>query len=404
MSKRLRFLPVIPYALALLWCACDPGDDDTVDDDDAADDDDTFVAEGCRGQPQAADRDRQVIVARPYDDSGGQSPAWSALTLTADGELLDDDLTFEMGRALMGEVVFTPDGQVGLVAQEDGTIGVFTLTSDGLTVIHAAFAGDFYASRIVVDPSGEMATIVDGNWVDNGGGLYRVPIDCDDGSLGTPALLRPAKLAADLLLPHGVLDRAVLVAKETDGAPAGDDVHLLSWDDGSWLSGAAAFGDEEAIVSDAALSHDGRYVLFGDYSAFSGIPNRVAVAQVDGDSLTAVQVIEDVEDPVALVASPYEDGVLVVSGYGDALFFLPRGDGGQPYSHGGEVDYHGASPQLPGAASLLTRGSQRGLVAVSENQGVRLVRFNGDGDVEDLGLAVSGSGMDAIGGAIGIQP
>ncbi len=399
-----------PLLVVLALVGCPAGDDDdTAGDDDTVGDDDTAddpLWEGCRATPQVADRDRLVVAALPYDPSGGQAPAWAAMTLGADGSLVDDGVRFEMGRAMDGTVAFTPDGQVGLIAQEDGTVGVFRAAGDGdVEVIHAAYSGDFYATAVVVEPSGERAWIVDGNWAENGGGLYEVAIDCDDGSLSGGELVLPSKLAADLLFHPTRTDRVVLVAEEVAGTEAGDEAVLLAYDELEALDGVDAFGDDEAWTPDAAITADGRYTLLADNSAFSGPGNRVAVAAVGEDTLEPAQVLTAMEDPVALVTSPFDDAALVVSGYGDAIFQLAYDpDAAEPFTDLGDLDYHGARPALPAAAAGVDRGSLAGLTLVTENQGVRLVQFEGDGTVTDLGVAVDGDGFEWIMGAVGVAP
>ncbi len=400
--------------LAPLACTSADDDDSTSpgDDDDSAttddDDDDTGpVWDGCRAEAQAADRDRLLVVSLPYGSGAEQASTWAAMTLSADGELTDDGVRFEMGRATFGRVAFTPDGEVGIAVQDDGSLGVFLAGAVGdVTVVHEAFSGDFYASSVTVEPSGERAWIVDGNWAENGGGVYEVSIDCEDGSLGPPQLLAESKLAAGLLLDPTVMDRAVLVAQEVPGTASGDDAALMAWGaGGQTLAGVDAFGDDEAWVSCTAVTPDGAFALMGDNSMFSGLPNRVAVVGLDADALHPVQVLEDIEDPMDLVASPFHDAALVVSGYGDAIFQLDLDPLAEPpYTYAGELDYSGARPALPAAAALVDRGSLRGLVLVAENQGVRAVRFLGGGEVEDLGMAVEGDGYEAITGAIGVAP
>jgi hypothetical protein len=196
----------------------------------------------------------------------------------------------------------------------------------------------------------------------------------------------------------------VLVGREAGGAPAGDDLFLI--EPGSpteVLGGADAFGDDEAIFAGAALSADDTWALVGDNSAFSGISNRVAVVGVGEDVLSPWQVLE-VDDPVDILASPWGDSALVVSGYSDAVVVLrATGEPQAPFEILGEPDYSGASPQLPAAADMVPRGSLRGLVVLSENQGLRRLRFEAGG-VADLGLESFGEGLDYIPGAVGIQP
>jgi len=84
----------------------------------------------------------------------------------------------------------------------------------------------FYASRVVMDPSGERAWVVDGNWRENGGGIYGVRIACD-GTLTDEGLRVAAKLPSALaFLPGG---HAVLAATDALDSPAGEDLHVLDW-------------------------------------------------------------------------------------------------------------------------------------------------------------------------------
>ena len=397
-----RSLLLVASSLVVVACPA-PADDDSVDIP-PLDDDDAWV--GCRSELRDADADRVVLVALPYDAGGGQAGGWAAMTLGADGALTDDGVRRSAGRATSGDVVFTPDGAVAVAANDDGSLSWFAVDeAGGVSVVDPGVTGAWYASRVVMEPSGEAVIVVDGNWVNNGGGLYRVPIDCDDGAPGDAELLVTSKLAADLLFEVGRDDRALLVALDVPGAEPGDDAALVPWPQPDVAQdGADAFGDDEASFSDATLTADGRFALIGDWSAFSGIPNRVAVVELTDDGLGAAQVLPDVFDPVSLLASPDDDAVLVVSGYGDAVFVIGYDPASGAFTYEGEPGYAGASPQLPGAAALIDRGELRGLVLIAENQGVRGMRFDGAGGVQDLGLLVEGSGSAAITGALGVQP
>lgn len=409
-----RCVPLCLVTL-LMASACDPDGPDrhepgTLPDDTGLDtgssDTDIPVAEGCRAEPLPAARDRLVMVAYPYRASGEQAQTWGVYTIDTTGELTDAGVRAEMGRGYGGHVAFTPDGSIGMVAQDDGSLGVFEAVGPSdVRVIHQRLEGEFYASAVVSDPSGEWAWIVDGNWAENGGGLYRAAIDCDSGEIGSAERVLEAKLPAWLGFLHRRLDRALLVGREAAGASAGEDAFLLqSGEPTGVLDGADVFGDDEAIFAGAALSFDDATLLVGDNSFFSGLPNRVAVAAVTGDGLEPVQVLEDIDDPVDIVASPFGDRALVLSGYSDALFVLDYSAGaGEPYSYSGELSYIGGSPQLPTAADQITRGPLKGLVVLTENQGLRRVRFS-EGEVSDLGLVSFGSGLDWIPGAVGVQP
>ncbi len=364
-----------------------PGDDTGPDDTDP--DDTGTPAEGCRATPAPADRDRAVLLALPYDEDANAADVWAVLTLSADGELSDDGTRVTMGRLATGEVAFTPDGSLALAPTEDGALAIYDVADQ--RVVEAAWDGGFYAGKVVSDPSGEAAWVIDGNWPNNGGGLYRVALDCETGAPSGAERVLEAKLPADLLWVDG---GAILVGREVPGAAAGDDLARLDWPDTAAApavrDGADAFGDDDAIVSDAAIVGD--WALVGDISEFSGVPTRVARVRL-GDTLVAEGPVE-VEDPMSIV--PFPDGsarALVASGYGDALFVLDVEAGSTTRA---------MSSQLPGAMVAVTRGPLDGLVLVSEVGGVRLVRL-GD-DAEDLGVFSLGSGLDALPGAIGVAP
>lgn len=384
----------ISVVLGSILGAC--GNDSGNSPDAAIGDADVVDAASCPREP--VDRAvHKVVVSHPYDAGGAPASLYRVIELDASGVLTDTGVTFEMGRSLIGEIAFTPDGEVGIVPQQDGTLGVVRFDGDTPVVVHAAFAGSFYAARVVIAPAGDLAYVLDSQWRENGGGVYRVAIGCD-GALSDLGLWIPSKLPAGLHLDG---NRALLAATDVGSSPAGDDAHLLDWTAAvpAPLDGADAFGDDEAIVGGTAVMHDGDHLLVGDTSAFSGVPNRVAVVAVTGDTLTPVQVLTPIDDPLSIVVSPFDDLALVVSGFGDAVFVLDHDStGATPFTVRGEPTYVGQSPQLPGHA--VTLGD---LALLAELEGVRRFRF-GSGTVTDLGLTSLGSGTESITGAIGVQP
>jgi hypothetical protein len=399
------------FAVAMVAVAACGGGDDTSGDPDGGPDGGDVDADGlCERVPGDPDQTRRVVVSLPYDAAGGQASTYEVLTLDAAGELTAGGARFAMGRSTIGTIRFTADGRIGMVAQEDGTIGVFRLDAAGaVTVVHAAFAGDFYAEDVVIDPFGFRAYVVDPDWRENGGGIYRVAIGCD-GTLTDGGLWVAAKSPHAFVLRGGAAaspTRALLVAADVLASPAGDDVHWLDVSGATpvLLDGADAFGDDDAIAGGVTVTAGGAHVLIGDTSQFSGVPNRVAVVGLAGDTLTPAQVLTPLEDPLSLVASPLDDTVLAVSGFGDAFYglgYTPQA--ATPFSLGAQVAYAGAPPELPGHAVMIDRGSLRGLALVAENLGVRRVRFAGGGVITDLGKTSTGTGYERIVGAIGVQP
>jgi len=370
---------------------------------------DSSMISGCPRTPAAPDRARHVVVSRPYDAAGAQAGGYEVLDLSVDGTLTRPGRLFTMGRALTGTIAFTPDGEVGIVALENGKLGVFRLDASGApTVVHSELGGAFYASRVVIEERGDRALILDGNTRDNGGGIYLVTIGCD-GTLTEHGMLAAGRLPAGLAFggsaPQGV--PAIVAAADLLDSPAGNDVHLLDWSDTpARVVGVDAFGDDLAIVGGSALTHTGDTFLVGDVSQFSGLPNRVAVVSIDNGlhpELTAHPTVP-VEDPEAIAASPFDNTAVVASAFGDALFVLDAGGPQGAWRVRGEVAYRGAPPQLPGDLATIDRGALQGRVLVSENVSVRQLAFRAGGVVEDLGSLAFGSGLHNISGAIGVTP
>jgi hypothetical protein len=361
--------------------------------------------ESCPRELGPADRVRKVLVSHPYDAAAGPADVYEVFDLSTEGELSTTGVRFEMGRATLGEIAFTPDGRIALAPQEDGSIGVVRFGDDGTPdVLRMRFQGDFYAGRVVMEPDGQHAIVVDPNFPENGGGLYRLRIRCDD-SITDEGLVATSKSGWGLALVGDGSGRGVLAAKEILGSAAGDDAHLITLGAApARLGGADAFGDDAAIVGSIAVSHDGRFAFLGDNSVAG--PNRVAVVAIDGDSLAPAQLVPDVPDPIAIVPSPFDNAAMVVSGFGDAIysFGYDPGDAADPLFLHGEIAYAGAPPALPSGAVLVDRGALTGLALVAENVGIRRVRFEADGLVSDLGAFELGGGLEDITGSIGVQP
>ena len=344
---------------------------------------------GCRSTPAVADRTRAVLVSLPYDARGDRADTWAVLSLGTDGGLTDTGERLAMGHATTGTVAFTPDGSLAIAVTERGALAVYDVGAG--RVVESAWDGGFYADSVTVDPSGEVAWVVDGNWPDNGGGLWRVALDCATGAPSGATRVLEAKNPSRLVILDA--SRAVLVGREVPGTATGDDVAWLAWGERPRVTGGAdAFGDDEAIVSDAARVGD--TLLLGDNSLFSGIPNRVARVGLDGTVAAPVEV----EDPVAL--APFPDGsarALVASGYGDALLVLDVA--------AGRTSTVSTRPrvQLPGSMAQVTRGRLAGLTLVSEVGGVRLVALSAAG-ATDAGVVSLGTGTENMVGAVGVAP
>jgi hypothetical protein len=303
---------------------------------------------------------------------------------------------------VLGHVRFTPDGALGFVAQEGGSVGVLRVSPDGTAApLIPQLSGAFYADDVAIHPDGDRGVIVDGGFPENGGGIYPFTIGCDDSITVGERVLATKLLSAFAYLPPAGLTAAA-VARELPGALSGEEAHLLDLGPPLLrLGGAPTFGDPDASVSVGVPSPDGRHLFVGDFSEFTDVPNRVAVIDLAGPSPELVQTATPVLDPIDIVPSPDGDAVLIVSGYGNILRpFVYAPDAPAPLGAAGPT----IGSALPGSAVLVSRGAARGVVLVSEVNGIRLVRFTGGAGLADLGIVSTGTGTAGLPGAIGVQP
>jgi hypothetical protein len=363
-------------------------------------------ANGCGRQPAAADRERKVVVSHPYQTSGGPKVgAFEVLGLSIDGKLSKTGQTFQLGAAAtQGEIVFTVDGKVGMVALEDGSIGVFLLDAGGPQVVHAALKAKGYATSLRLAPDGEHVYALSAQWRNVGGGIYRLKINCD-GTLTDEGLIAASKLPYALVFGAAGTP-ALVVAKDVLTSTAGL-VHLVDLATPTWIAGVTPFPDDEAIVSSAALTADGRYLLVADDNVFSTTGgNRVAAVEVQtGNTLRAAQVLSALADPAAVVTSPHNDTALVLDGEANKITVLDYdpSNASAPFSVRGFLATS-STPQLPTGAAMISRGALTGRVIVVENVSLRQVQLDKGGSAKESELYKLGSGLTAIPGAIGVQP
>ena len=346
-------------AIALFVAACNPD----VRGPETGDVDDTNVAEGCRSTPLSTGGPRVVAVSHPYDADGDQTDTWELLSLDGDA-LTPTGTTFRVGRGMGGRIAWAPDGSLAVAVLDHGGLGVFR--PDG-TVVEADWDGGIYVNDAQFDPSGERLFVVDGNWVNNGGGVYEVAIDCDTGLPSLVGQVVESKLGAFLF-------DDVLVA---DAGAARIDVNADTLD-----AAVTLFDYEDAIIGAADRIGDTLYV--GDTSEFSGVENRVAIASVAGGITEITEVVINNPYGIGAVAG----GAVVASGYDNEIVGL---------TVSGVADR--LASELPGAVAV----APGGLVLVAEVSSLRLVRFDGQ-TLEDVDTYELGDGLDRMPGSIGVQP
>jgi hypothetical protein len=382
-----QLLVLLSSLMALAACGDDPtgtrqGTPGGSDSGDSADSDEP-VAEGCHATPLPDDSDRLLLVSFAYDSDYQSSELWGAARLAQDGTLTTLDVELSLGHTTGRVGAFTPDGAFGFVTTDMGLLSTVAVGDDlEPTIVDAEVDAGLYAEALVVHPSGEWLLATDGNWPENGGGLYRLAIDCDSGALGAAERLFEAKNPFGVARRPGTIDQYAFYGREVPGTASGTNLHLvdLSTSPATILSSVAAFPDEDAIVSDLAFDHDGDSVLVADHSEWTGNPTRIAAVEVEEDTLRLTGTLE-VDDPMDLVAAPWPGGgMLVLSGYGDAVWALDQS--GDSWSVGAKV----ASSALPGAAVVVTGGPLQGRVLVAEVNGVRAIDLSDDGGATDLGI------------------
>ncbi len=357
----------------------------------------------CNRDPGPDDRERKVVVSKLYTSNGDPSNAYEALDMAVEGTFAFPGDVFSMTRSTYSRIVFTPDGKIGIVAQEDGSLGVFSVNTDGsISVVHESFEGEFYASKVVMDPAGQRVFVLSTQWREHGGGIYSVRVNCD-GTLTEEGLWAPAKLPYGMVFLPDKESKVVVAAKDILNSPAERNVHLLTWGPSpSVIDSVDAFGHDDFIIESFAVTNDGNYVLLGDNSGFSAEPNSVAIVQTGATGLEPVQLLSPVEDPFDIVTSPYNNAAMVISGFGDVVISITYDPNNQaaPFALGTTV----STPPLPAKAVLIDRGQLTGWVFISENTGIRKLVFESNGSITDLGVTSPGSGLENMIGSIGVQP
>lgn len=346
-----------------------------------------------------ADRTRKVVVSHPYGDD---QTRYEVLDLTSTGELTRTGAVFQMERAGWSPIVFTPDGEIGLVAEDRGGVGVFRFDASGApVVVHASLHGDFSARSIVMHPSGNRAYVIDPNSAEHAGGVYELAIGCD-GSVTPTRRFVPGGGAQALEFMPGTDRRAVLFAKQAFSSDADRNTFLVDMRSPSLLTQGDGFGDPNAIVSSMAISDDSRYALIADDGIGHG--DRVSVV-----SLRTMKVKQTLETraPFAVQMSTFGGSALIVNGdSADEITTVryDRTNADEPFAITGPLAYTMPRPQLPGAAVQITRGRLRGRVLVAELVAVRQVQFRRSGAIDDVSQTTWDKSIENIVGTVGVQP
>lgn len=359
----------------------------------------------CPRAPKADDHVRKVVISHPFGADSNKANVYEVLDLSTTGVLTKTGNTFKM-RPGFSEITFSLDGKIGMVPQDDGSIGIFTFDDAGKPkVISEGLEGPFYADHILAAKDGQHVYVLDANTGSNGGGVHRFVIDCD-GTLKHEGLVVTGGRAHAMGFYPGDRDRAVLIAYKALDSADGAYAHRLD------LSGAKpkrvasgpVFDDADAIASWVAITNDGKYALVTDNGFAKG--SRMAPVAL-GDMTKRATIATP--NPAAVVMSPFGNSLLLLNTDGSDALTLVKYDAANdstPFSITGPVTLLGAKTELPSLASVIDRGTLTGRVLVAENVQIRRMAFAKDGTITDLGGAVSyaADGLPGIVGSLGVEP
>ncbi len=349
-------------------------------------------------------KDRVVLIGHPFaQEVGQQGTTLTSMTLRATGELVRDGVRLDVG-VRVGRIEFVPSGQFALVLGERDELislrvdGAGALTEVGRVELPGADYGD-----IVMMDNGRTAFIVGSN-VNETSGISVVNIGCD----GSIELLSEAffnlRLTRSMALRPGQ-QSAVLLGGQTAFEPIDDDdLRLLERDGDGWRQTGAfdIFGDfidAERI----GLSPDGQLLLIPNGSVFSEEGSQVSVVAIEGDGAREVNRLTDLPDArearfspdgqsaIVTLLEPGRVAVLRRDGLNMVLVEEIRGIG------------------LPEQIAAVERGDLSGLVLLSsvDPQGgpnIAMLRFEGPGQVVDMGQVDLSEDFEDIPGPITVQP
>jgi DNA-binding beta-propeller fold protein YncE len=365
----------------------------------------TAVPSSCPRTPKPDDHVRKVVVSHPFAEPSGKANVFEVLELSPDGALTKTGQTFLM-RPAYQDIVFTPDGKVGFVAQDDSTIGVFAFDDAGkVSVVHEAFAGKWASGELVVSKDGQHLYVCDPNTESNGGGVRRMRIGCD-GTLTDEGLVVPGGTAHQMALLPSNPERAVLIGYKASDSPANTYAHLLdlSASPPKRVASGAVFADQDAIASAVVVTPDGKYALVAD-DGFQVGSRMAPIALADMTKRATIAT----PSPSGLVFSPFGNALLLMNapGGGDALRVVkydPSNDAA-PFAVGAQVATKGGNTQLPTIANVIDRGKLKGRVLVAEVSAVRQLAFAADGTITDVGAKLDWpDGNTNILGSLGVEP
>jgi hypothetical protein len=270
----------------------------------------------CGRSAPPADRDRFVVISRPFGASG-KAKKYEVLALSQAGVLSQTGTKFEMRRNFSTPMRFSKDGAIGLSVQDDGSLGIFAIAPDGkVQVVDPAFEPT-YVTDVFGSSDPDTFYVVYGAWRNHGGGVYRMRLGCD----GTPAdqgMVTPAKLLRGMAWLDD--QRALVAAFDIGSSAASHDVHVWNASAGTVSGGLDVFSDEPG-VSSLSISPDGQLAIITDNGFASG--QRVAAVKIDANGNPVDKlVVSGFSDPTTVLFSPFGDIAIVLDTMGSGIKLL----------------------------------------------------------------------------------
>lgn len=356
----------------------------------------------------AIDGPRVVLVGHPFADAmGGRGTDIHGLTLTPEGELVDDGVRFDVGFRV-ARIAFAPHGQHAFVLGGDGELASVSVdAADALALIDVvALPGADYGD---VEVSADASTLwITGSNVNETSGISTVRVDCDGGLTVDEAAFFNLRLSDSTAFLPGQ-QRALVLGGQAVFDPIDDrDVRLLER-----VGDAAGEGFREVGAFDLyhdfvgagriAVSPDARLGAIPNNSAFSEEGGQVMIVAIEGDVVTEVERVTEVEDPGEALFS-LDGQTLIVSQVEPGLLTVLRIEGGRVADRGavrgiGLADQMARVERGPLADTLL-------IPSIDPNGGpnISMVRVTGPGMVVDLGETPLGDGIEQIVTPIAVQP
>lgn len=371
--------------------------------DDGGDDTDGKCA---FGDPGDADKERVVMIGLPFtNDVEVRGTHVQTLTLSADGTLLNEGVTLDVGFRV-ARIEFAPSGALALVLGEDGELA--SLSVDGpmnVAVVDGVSMPSADYGDLALSADGETLSVVGLNVAETSG-VSVVSVACDGGLTVEEDGFLNVRLAQSMALLPGE-ERAVLLGGQATFEPVDpNDLRLLARDGAGWREvGAFDVFDDFIDASRIGLSPDGQLLLIPNGSPFSEDGDQVSVVAVEDDTLREVERLTDMPDVreayfrpdgrniVLTLLEPGQVKILVREGEDVAVSQTVRGVG------------------LVEQMAPIERGALDGLMLFSSidpiegaSSNIAMLRFTGLGEVEDLGQLNLGEELRHIPGAIAVQP